>query len=613
MKVEMLMDAIENIDDSYIEEFACDRRRFSKAPWGMIASAACLCLVIVAAIFLHNAGWMPYFGGPSQATNPPIVTDPSDLTIPSQTTRPVAEPEELDSIRALFSNKSGWYYRALVDTFASPKELHLRYYFYNSREFGEGLQPTKEEWDELMTWEDYQSGKRLVILPVSKMDAILKETFGITVEEMDDTAFAGMKYAESIDSWCFAGIGMMNVTNISIQDVVKEVGDIFRMVYTAGEETYEVTLKPNGEGYHIVSNMNISSELDNTRPSVEELFSQKGSWHNILLSRYFSDPTELWGNMVYGRTYDGKKVILTEVEKDALREAGLSGNVWRMTEGQLNEISFSCLNIPWNVIHWIPSGSGFGPKYPVYLEETGCWYGPASNDLGGDVEVIQIEEGVDGTINFLYNYIQTLYNGTVEKRQNLAILQPHETGYYILSNQGKVVESIESKEHAMETLFGDYNSWYNRALVCEYTSPEELRLVKFFYRGFADEPQQPTDQEWAQLKDQPGFEENFDLFRLPVDKMNTVLTQYFGITLEDVKPEGFENLVYLESTNCYYFMATGALIAENFTALGVGEMDDGTICVEYQCAYPANTVFEVMMKPSGDGYQILSNVVKDPS
>ena len=205
MKIDQLMDAIEEIDDRYIEESAYGVRRKRNIPWGMIITAACFCLVIGAAMFMQSLGILPHLNGPGATTAQPTTTEPSDMTEPSNTTEPpettdpVDDSAVMEEIKALFEDKNGWYYRALVDEFDSPKNLHLRYYFYNSTEFGEGLQPTKEEMDELMAWEDYQEGKTLTILPVSKMDAILTEVFDITVAEMESTAFAGMKYVKSID------------------------------------------------------------------------------------------------------------------------------------------------------------------------------------------------------------------------------------------------------------------------------------------------------------------------------------------------------------------------------------------------------------------------------
>lgn len=156
-------------------------------------------------------------------------------------------------------------------------------------------------------------------------------------------------------------------------------------------------------------------------------------------------------------------------------------------------------------------------------------------------------------------------------------------------------------------LFGKPGSWYNLVLTCEYATPGHIDLSMLFYNGFTEESREPTDAEWAELKDQPGFNINYNLFRLPVDRMNQVLTDLFGITLEDVDAAGFENLVYLESTNCYYMMHTDALAAENLNAISVETVEDGSIRV-YYTANLEDTVYVVTLMPNGDGYRILSNV-----
>ena len=159
---------------------------------------------------------------------------------------------------------------------------------------------------------------------------------------------------------------------------------------------------------------------------------------------------------------------------------------------------------------------------------------------------------------------------------------------------------------AFNALFGDMGSWYNKALLCQYTSPAQLKLKVLFYSGFAGESNKPTDAERAELMDQPGFDINYDLIRLPADKMNQVLTDYFGITLDEIDDAGFENLVFLKSTNCYYRMASDAMALENFKATAVETQENGTIRVSYTAGYN-DAAYVVTLMPNGDGYWILSN------
>lgn len=156
------------------------------------------------------------------------------------------------------------------------------------------------------------------------------------------------------------------------------------------------------------------------------------------------------------------------------------------------------------------------------------------------------------------------------------------------------------------TLFGDFKSWYNKALTCEYSSREFLSMRDLFYCGFEGEGV-PTDAEWDALKDKPGFNEDYDFFRLPKDKMNAVLTEYFGITLDYIDSTGFEGLEYLESTDCYYLMHTDANGAEEFEAISTETLDDGSIQVFYRASsHDGMYVVTLMPNPDG-GYMILSN------
>ena len=622
MRVDQLMDAIEEIDDRYIEESAYGVRRKRNIPWGMIITAACFCLAIGATMFMQGLGILPHLNGTEGTTQPvtiePSITmEPGDTTEPPEITIPMDDTAVMEQIKALFDDKNGWYYRALVDEFVSPESLHLRYYFYNSTDFGEGLQPTKEEMEDLMELMPVGGTPTLVILPVSKMDAILTEVFDITVAEMDSSAFAGMKYAESIDSWCFWDIGILNVSTSPIQRVEKVAGDIYRVVYempyivpelsfNPRYEPHEIRVKVYSDSCHILSNILIGNneqptEPPEARPSVEEFFSDRKNWQNYFILATFSDPTEIVLRPDYLRAMDGESTYATDLEHEKLASVvrGYSRNkLFRATKAQLDEVMLDLFNITTDQLttDW--------ESYFTYLAETDCYYGRANDARGYTVYIGRTEECDDGTILMYY----ALASG--EEPYMVARLQPHETGYYFLSNERYVDNTGKSEDQiAMETLFKG-PSWYNSALTSEYDSPKEMSLIRFFYGGFKGEPQDPTDQEREQLENL-GINLNYDLMRLPVDKMNEVLTEYFGITLADMEPEAFGGLVYLESTNCYYHSTSSWLGVESFEALSVNKKDDGTICVQYQCTFPSEGVFEVTMKPNGDGYRILSNVLAD--
>ena len=154
--------------------------------------------------------------------------------------------------------------------------------------------------------------------------------------------------------------------------------------------------------------------------------------------------------------------------------------------------------------------------------------------------------------------------------------------------------------------FSEWGSPYNMALCSDYDTPAKLDLMDFFYQGFADEPTKPTDGEWAQLKDLPFFDINMSLHRLPTAKMDPVLQEIFGITLEEMDDSAFEGLAYLEDTDCYYFMTTGARGTEDFTVTASEALEDGTIRIHYTAAFVEEHI--VTLRPTADGYLIVSNL-----
>lgn len=156
---------------------------------------------------------------------------------------------------------------------------------------------------------------------------------------------------------------------------------------------------------------------------------------------------------------------------------------------------------------------------------------------------------------------------------------------------------------ALEELFKfGKEGWYNMALTSYYTTTTDVDISNFFYNGFADLPtDKPTDTEKELLKDMPGFDPEFDLIRLPADRMDAVLQQYFGAGLSQFD---VSDLWYVESTNTYYLSHTDAvgfieLVFERMETAG-----DGTITIYYM----ADSMPGILkLKASGDGYRILSN------
>lgn len=164
----------------------------------------------------------------------------------------------------------------------------------------------------------------------------------------------------------------------------------------------------------------------------------------------------------------------------------------------------------------------------------------------------------------------------------------------------------------LQELFGGYTSWYSQALTSEYSRPEDVDLGMLFYRGVpldssSVEPTADEVSELAKLSVMWSSENTCDLptQRISTAQMNEILEQYFGISLDETTGNGLDWLTYLEDTDCYYtrHSSTNAISPE-ITAAYL--LEDGTIAMYYmESRIIGNSL--AILKPVGDGYQILSN------
>ena len=162
-----------------------------------------------------------------------------------------------------------------------------------------------------------------------------------------------------------------------------------------------------------------------------------------------------------------------------------------------------------------------------------------------------------------------------------------------------------------QVLFGD-RSHYAQALLTSYDDPRDVDIPGLFEFGFVDEPP-VTDEERAEIVKQTGYEDYswLDGYRLPIDKMDTVLQTVFGLTLDDMNMVG-GHLNYLESTNCYYRLGGGSWYVGKICIVGTKTLDNGNVEVYYTQGYKSDPVEHsqrgvVTVKPVGDSYHILSN------
>ena len=162
-----------------------------------------------------------------------------------------------------------------------------------------------------------------------------------------------------------------------------------------------------------------------------------------------------------------------------------------------------------------------------------------------------------------------------------------------------------------QVLFGD-RSHYAQALLTSYDDPRDVDIPGLFEFGFSDESP-VTDEERAEIVKLTGYEDYswLDGYRLPINKMDAVLQNVFGLTLDDMNMVG-GHLNYLESTNCYYRLGGGSWYVGKICIVGTKTLDNGNVEVYYTQGYKSDPAEHsergvVTLKPVGDCYHILSN------
>lgn len=193
---------------------------------------------------------------PTTTVPVPTTTVPAPTTVP---TDPVSTNAELEFFEELFRMKGlerNPYACSLGFEYTSPRELRLLP-FYDGGFSGEH-EITDAEWAELskkLRFPEYVQGD-FNRLPKDKMEAELQAVFGISLEDLSDSAFGGVYYLECSDSYGFYQSGVTAFYKSGpFMDIKHNDDETVSLTYEAGGDKFIITLKPNGDSYQILSNL----------------------------------------------------------------------------------------------------------------------------------------------------------------------------------------------------------------------------------------------------------------------------------------------------------------------------------------------------------------------
>lgn len=191
-----------------------------------------------------------------------------------------------------------------------------------------------------------------------------------------------------------------------------------------------------------------------------------------------------------------------------------------------------------------------------------------------------------------------------------------ETGETEIPAVREGVPLSEEELNPYRELFGQYQTWYSQALTSLYASPEKIDLRELFYNGILDDPDRYNLTEEEEEFLAPVWAEyscRLDTTRIPAEKMDEVLNQYFGISLEETEGTGLDTFVYFQEMNCYYNYSGDT----NTMRADIHEgylLEDGTIALYYDIPdyrFENEKGYVVTVRPTEDDLQIVSNLEAD--
>ena len=222
----------------------------------------------------------------------------------------------------------------------------------------------------------------------------------------------------------------------------------------------------------------------------------------------------------------------------------------------------------------IPDGWRYAEKEDFYCSNHNDAYGLGYFTITGvedDGTTVRIRYHVDGSF---YNTATGGFLDDVD--MTLTLVRQADGSFRAQSN---VVESADYSEYEALLDFAAEPNWLSRSLGCLFEKPEDIDLYYLFYLGvehpggWAD----IADESRAFLVDQ-GFMEEFDLQIRPVEKMDAILRDTFGIELKDVAmPREWR---YIEAEDAYCSNHSDAYFpgVPNISAV---EDDGETIVIHY--------------------------------
>lgn len=561
----------------------------------------------------------------------------------------------LAMFQVLFGDRSH-YAQALLTSYDDPRDVDIPGLF----EFGfsDESPVTDEERAEIVKLTGYEDFSWLdgYRLPINKMDAVLQNVFGLTLDDMNMVG-GHLNYLESTNCYYRLGGGSWYVGKICIVGTKTLDNGNVEVYYTRGyksdpaehSERGVVTLKPVGDSYHILSNYYSEDgtwpEEETTKPidpwliipdqfpddlitgksnlAVYQYLFDSNDWYRHALCHGYDDPRKMSLHRFF---YDSSIVDergITDEERAALveqtgTEAFYDYEFYRLSAEKMDAVLKEIYGISLDEVHE-------GYFYSLYyLESTDSYYYFADGTAPvSKVYVLGIRTLENGNTEVYYSY-RTFSNWPID--YGCLTLRNTGTGYQVMSHHDVPIWPIPGQDPEIpegapadlntdaeivlkyQRLFYD-DSWYTQALFMEFNDPRNIRLKDFLFDSCKPWPFKhfTDDEERKELFEQLGIDDPGDDWTgIEASTVEQILQTVFGLSLDDFSDTAKKGYYYLESTDSYYYGWVWSNTVAHVTVAGVRELENGNVEVYYTTVTGLSEGF-VTLKPVGDSYIVIAN------
>lgn len=518
-----------------------------------------------------------------ETTEPTKPTDPSKIEekLPDTIQGTPLTEEELADFTQMFTRtgeEDNWYNILLACEFSRPEDINVRHLFNNGFYPQVEITSVDEGFLNTLSWYQPNAGP-VEKLPIDQMEDVLKNYLGVSLRDVNRHGLESLDLFANNRCYFVAPAGAIGMRDFTMIDGKREAdGTVWLMSRQGsgasgkGSETQElriVCLKP---------------QPDNQTAPYRV---QSCQW---LVYVGFPYPREIDPNDCVPYMYTGEPVIINGKEMVGDHKENYL-YVYRHSRGWSEQIG-------WAPIHSFTTDDN-GHIYFVVQDQSQiirCNYAGqqmqvayATNEQIKSVSYegnnrIRVE---DGKRSVVYN--TTTGRKESEKHPDLSKVEflKDVTGTPLTEDELAYFTELFSHKGTVEKE-EDIN-WYNILLDCGwdftdavgFTVPENVNMRRLFNNGFREVSYTSnwTAEELAFVQSfQPGYPENSkDFFRLPVDRMNKVLQDYLGITLEQSNKVWLDTMKYFADTNCYFSSPAGAVGARNVKMTDGKRAADGTV------------------------------------